>query len=120
MWTLRAVAICGFALTLVGCGSAQDRQTDAAQVLPRDSFPEGSRASFTVDAHCGVEFTVIDGYTWRTKLRDDGNLNPPRGWPQLIAGVLTRPSNDRAVFVSAQIPVKLIFKPAPDAVWSCM
>jgi hypothetical protein len=120
MWTVRAVAICAFALTAPGCGAAHDGRTDTAQVLPRDSFPEGSRASFTVDAHCGVEYTVIDGYTWRTRLRDDGNSNPPRGWPQRIEGVLTRPSHNRAVFVSTQIPVTLVFKPAPDAVWSCM
>jgi hypothetical protein len=103
----------------VGCASSES-STPEAKAAPRDSFPVGSRASFRVNAHCGVEWAVIDGYSWHTKLRDDGNRNPPRTWPQLIDGVLTRPSKDRAVFVSDQIPVRLVFKPAPDAVWSCM
>lgn len=101
------------------CTAPESSRADA-RPAPRDSFPVGSRAPFRVDAHCGVEWAVIDGYSWHTRLRDDGNHNPPRDWPQLIDGVLTRPSTDRAVFVSAQIPVRLVFKPAPDAVWSCM
>jgi hypothetical protein len=109
------------ALAMLGMGCASfDSGSPEAKPAPRDSFPVGSHASFRVNAHCGVEWAVIDGYAWHTKLRDDGNLNPPRDWPQLIDGVLTRPSTNRAVFVSDQIPVKLVFKPAPDAVWSCM
>ena len=112
--TLVAVGMLG-----VGCASS-DSGGPEVQAAPRDSFPVGSRAAFSVDAHCGVEWAVIDGDTWHTRLRDDGNLNPPRGWPQLIDGVLSRPSTNRAVFVSDQIPVRLVFKPAPDAIWSCM
>jgi hypothetical protein len=67
-----------------------------------------------------VEWAVIDGYSWHTRLRDAGDHNPPRNRPQRIDGVLTRPSKNRAVFVSNQIPVRLVFEPAPDAAWSCM
>lgn len=82
-------------------------------------MPVGTRAHFTVFAHCGVQFTTIDGETWRTKLRDDGQGNPPDGWPQQIAGTLSRPSEDRAVFTSDAIPVTLVFRPAPDAKYAC-
>jgi hypothetical protein len=114
-----AAALVALALLGAGCASSDPGRTEV-KAAPRDSFPVGSRASFRVDAHCGVEWAVIDGYSWHTRLRDDGNLNPPDDWPQLIDGVLTRTSPDRAVFVSDQIPVRLVFRAAPDAVWSCM
>lgn len=102
-----------------GCSSSDSKATEP--VSPHDSFPVGSRASFRLISHCGVEFDTIDGYTWRTKPRNDGNGNPPRGWPTLsIQGVLTRPSRNRVVFVSDEIPVTLVFRPAPDVNWSCM
>ena len=86
---------------------------------PMDDFPVGSSAPFAVYAHCGVEFAIIDGTTWRTARRDDGQGNPPKGWPQSIRGTLTRPADDRAVFTSAEIPVRLVFQPAPDAAYTC-
>ena len=118
---LGALALAAVAMTVLngGCASTESHPTEV-RAAPRDVFPVGSRAAFRVDAHCGVEWAVIDGYSWHTELRDDGNHNPPRDWPQLIDGVLTRPSENRAVFVSDQIPVRLVFSPAPDAAWSCM
>jgi hypothetical protein len=90
-------------------------------VSPHESFPVGSRAPFALISHCGVEFDTIDGDTWRTRPRNDGNGNPPRGWPTMsIRGVLTRPTRDRVVFVSDEIPVRLVFRPAPGVDWSCM
>lgn len=114
-----AAAVAACAVLSGGCSSTDSAPT-RARAAPRDAFPVGSRAAFRVNAHCGVEWAVIDGYSWHTSLRDDGNHNPPRGWPQLIDGVLTRPAENRAVFVSDSIPVRLIFRPAPDAIWSCM
>jgi hypothetical protein len=84
-----------------------------------DTFPVGSTAPFALFAHCGVEFTTIDGTLWRTRVRDDGNHNPPPGWPQNIQGTLRRPAEDRAVFVSDEIPDTLVFRPAPHARYSC-
>lgn len=84
-----------------------------------DEFPVGSSAPFAVYAHCGVEFAFIDGTTWRTAPRDDGQGNPPKGWPESIQGTLTRPADDRAVFTASEIPVEFVFKPAPDARFMC-
>jgi hypothetical protein len=74
---------------------------------------------FNLDAHCGVQYASIDGESWETKRRDDGNGNPPEGWPQVIQGRLERVDDETAVFTSAQIPIRLVFHPAPDAVWKC-
>ncbi len=74
---------------------------------------------FNLDAHCGVQYASIDGETWETKRRDDGNGNPPEGWPQNIEGRLERLDDETAVFTSARIPIRLVFHPAPDAVWTC-
>ncbi|MBF4161154.1 hypothetical protein [Nocardioides acrostichi] len=84
-----------------------------------DEFPVGSTAHFAVYAHCGVEFTRIDGATWRTTRRDDGSGNPPKGWPQSIRGTLRRTASDRAVFTSTEIPVRLVFTPASHAQYFC-
>jgi hypothetical protein len=86
---------------------------------PRDDFPVGAVAEFSVYAHCGVEFAGIDGTLWRTERRDDGDGNPPKGWPVLIEGTLTRPSTDQIVFTSTEIPVTLVFRPAPEAHYLC-
>ena len=91
----------------------------AAPRGPRDDFPVGSSAPFAVYAHCGVEFATIDGTMWRTAPRDDGQGNPPKGWPQSIPGTLTRPAVDRAVFAPAEMPVELVFEPAPGAKYYC-
>lgn len=107
------------ALLSAGC-STSESDSPQVKVSARDSMPVGSRSAFTVSAHCGVEFARIDGETWRTKLRADRNGNPPAGWPGLIHGTLTRPSENRAVFVSDAIPEVLVFKPAPNARYICM
>lgn len=109
----------GLALLLAGC-SASESEPSHVQASARDSMPVGSRAAFAVYSHCGVEFARIDGETWRTRLRDDGNGNAPHGWPGLIRGTLTRPSENRAVFVSDAIPEVLVFRPAPKAKYICM
>lgn len=80
---------------------------------------ESRAVPFNLDAHCGVQYASIDGETWETKRRDDGNGNPPEGWPQNIEGHLERLDDETAVFTSAQIPIRLVFHPAPDAVWTC-
>ena len=103
--------------TLGACSS--DDAARRRQPRPADSFPVGSSASFSVYAHCGVQFARIDGETWRTRLRDDGDGNPPDGWPQSISGTLTRPADDRAVFSSDEIPEVLVFHPAPHAMYLC-
>jgi hypothetical protein len=121
MLALRTLALSVAALALVGCGSAHEAGADGRQVSPQYSFPVGSRATFSISAHCGVEFTRIDGITWRTKARDGGApYTAPEGWPQTIWGTLTRPTESRAVFNSDQIPETLVFRPAPHANWSCM
>ena len=75
---------------LNACGSERDAGKPRA-------FP------FNLDAHCGVQ----------TKRRDDGNDNPPEGWPQNIEGRLERLDDETAVFTSAQIPIRLVFHPHP-------
>lgn len=116
-------------LSLSACSSAGDpsgsdgpeaAMSSAGQSRgPTDDFPVGSSATFSVYAHCGVEFATIDGMTWRTAPRDDGQRNPPKGWPESIRGTLTRPAVDRAVFTAAEMLVEFVFTPAPDAKFSC-
>jgi hypothetical protein len=115
-WLVGTMAV--LVLLAVGCSSS-DSTSLGDRVSPHESFPVGSSAFFRLNAHCGVEFETIDGSTWRTKPRDDGQGNPPPGWPQTIPGTLTRPSKDRAVFVSDQIPVRVVFRPAPKATYTC-
>ena len=92
--------------TLSACGNAG---------IAEDS----SLPAFTVDAHCGVQYINIEGVLWETKRRDDGNGNPPKGWPQAIKGRLDRVDKDTAVFTSEKIPERLVFRPAPDATYLC-
>ena len=115
-----ALSACTVDETPAPTSNQQSANLAESSIGPMENFPVGSTAPFRVFAHCGVEFTTIDGITWRTKPRDDGNGNPPEGWPmQVIAGTLTRPTDERAVFRSLEIPVKLVFRPAPDARFSC-
>jgi hypothetical protein len=60
---------------------------------PTQSLPVGSHGHLAVDAHCGFEFTVIDGETWRT---------------------------DEAVFEASNVDLRAVFTPAPDATYTCM
>ena len=61
-----------------------------------DEAPYGSGAvvgrdyDYVLLAHCGVQWTRIDGVWWETDLLDDGSGNPPEGWGNPYdAGVLT-------------------------------
>ncbi len=85
---------------------------------PMDHFPVGATGDFGIYPHCGVEFTYIDGMLWRTKPR--GNGNPP-DWPEgAYKGTLIRPRADLAIYTSPDLPLKrLVFRPAPDAHYSC-
>lgn len=115
-----SLAACTSAGKPSGVDEPKVRESSAAASRgPMDDFPVGSSAPFEVYAHCGVEFTTIDGMLWRTTRRDDGQGNPPKGWPQSIRGTLTRPAVDRAVFEPADIPANLIFEPAPEAEYYC-
>lgn len=82
-------------------------------------LPVGSAALLRVDAHCGFEFAQIDGELWRTRLRDDGNGNPPAGWPQVITGLIERTAERRATFVGEDVQVRAVFRPAPNATYMC-
>lgn len=62
---------------------------------------------------------TINGDSWRTRRRDDGDFGAPDGWPEDIRGTLTRQSETRAVFVSDEIPEVLVFRPAPNALYIC-
>ena len=83
---------------LTACGSERDAGKPRA-------FP------FNLDAHCGVQ----------TKRRDDGNDNPPEGWPQNIEGHVERLDDKTAVFtaprspsVSCSTPHPTRYGPAPE------
>jgi len=119
-----STAVLVAALALSGCSStdpstapahesAASQPSAEAQLKPGKNFPVGSVSPYSVYAHCGVEFVLIDGITWRTKRRGQGN--PPSGWPESISGTLTRPTTDQAFFESPEIPVVLEFRPAPSA-----
>lgn len=94
------------AAAISGCARSGDGETRAW-------------APFVVDAHCGVQYISINGVTWETKRRDDGQGNPPKGWPQAIEGRLKQIDDDTAIFISDRIPVRLVFHPAPEAQWTC-
>jgi len=114
---------CSVLWLAVGCSSADspsDQPTPLLRVVsPDDPFPVGSTGSYILLAHCGVEFAIIDGDTWRTRRRDDGQGNPPAGWPDEVEGRLTRPSDDRAVFESEAIPEVLVFEPTSQPFPGC-
>jgi hypothetical protein len=124
-----AIGLCAVALCLSSC--AQEATTASKPVTTSDddsmratqqamrSLDLGDTTQYNLNAHCGVQFTKIDGLTWRTRLRHDGHHNPPEGWPQLIEGTLERVGEDEAVFRSGEIPETLTFRPAPDAHYTC-
>ena len=85
-----------------------------------ENLSVGERAPLRVYAHCGFEFTEIDGELWKTRLRDDGQGNPPAGWTALVEGTIERTSDARAVFVGTSVRVRAVFRPAPNAKYSCM
>jgi hypothetical protein len=95
-------------------------ETQGQSTSPMGHFPVGATGDFTLYAHCGVQFVTIDGATWRTRLRDDGNGNPPP-WPtDAFQGTITRPRSDRVVYASPSLPMeKLVFRPAPHAHYTC-
>jgi hypothetical protein len=95
-------------------------ETPGQRTSPMDQFPVGATGDFTIFAHCGVQFIQLDGVTWRTRLRDDGNGNAPP-WPSdAFRGNITRPSVDRVFYTSPSLPVdRLVFHPAPHARYIC-
>lgn len=108
----------------VACSSGGDTpspsETQEQRTSPMHQFPVGATGDFTIYAHCGVQYAQIDGVTWRTRLHDDGNGNPPP-WPNdAFQGTITRPSIDRVIYTSPSLPLKkLVFRPAPDARYVC-
>src|SRR5690349_19531674 len=88
----RSLAVITVLTVMAGCSSGP------ATLDAKDSLPLGATAPFSVYTHCGFQFAVIDGETWRTRLRDDGHGNAPRGWPVSVTGNIERISETRAVF----------------------
>ena len=82
-------------------------------------LPVRATAPIRVYAHCGFEFTQIDGKLWRTRLRDDGQGNPPVGWPQVVVGTIERTSEREAMFIGENVRVRAVFRPAPHAEYIC-
>ena len=91
----------------------------AASADAHVDLPVRATAPIRVDAHCGFEFTQIDGKLWRTRLRDDGQGNPPVGWPQVVVGTITRTSEREAMFIGENVHVHAVFRPAPHAEYIC-
>jgi hypothetical protein len=118
---LVTVLLCTGAVACTSEGEPRSPSETGARSAPMYDFPVGATGAFAIYAHCGVEFVQIDGDTWRTRLRDDGNGNAP-AWPQeAFHGTLTRPSANVAVYTSPAMPLKnLVFHPAPDARYICM
>jgi len=124
-----AAGACAVVLCLSGCREASDPgstggpSTDSTSLSSTQrvmkSLDVGATAEYDLYAHCGVQFTKIDGLTWRTRLRDDGNGNPPPGWPQVIHGKVERVAADTVIFSSDEIPDRITFHPAPDATYTC-
>jgi hypothetical protein len=127
-----ALVALALAVAVTGCKSAADtpssekdpaafRTDSAGNPSPFDYFPVGSRGRYVLNVHCGLEFVAIDGMTWRTAPR--GGANAPAGWDDQVRGTLTRPTFARAVFrarvTSKDIPVAIVFKPAPSITAQC-
>lgn len=108
-------------MVLAGCASNDAPRKDAESATgdAHKVLPVGASAAFGVYAHCGFEFTQIDGSLWRTELRDDGQGNPPDGWPEVVEGTIERTAEDLAVFVSASPEIRAAFRPAPGATYIC-
>lgn len=126
---LRGAASLTAVLVLSACASAESSVPTPGpaspalrtgpSLRPAEDLPLASSAPFALFTHCGVELTTIDGATWRTARRDDGQGNPPPGWPGVVRGTLTRAADHRAVFTSDEIPVTLVFRPAPGTTYLC-
>lgn len=127
------VALTLGAAALAGCDSTSDdvssqnpdavRTDVAGNPSPFDYFPVGSTATYFLGVHCGLEFTSIDGMTWRTHSKYVGDTNAPAGWRDTVRGTLTRPTFARAVF-TANVgtnadPVTIQFEPAPGITFTC-
>jgi hypothetical protein len=103
------------AVAVSGCWSAPDGPSNEASI----KLDVGSTAPLLVGSHCGVQYTRIDGETWRTALRDDSGGNAPDGWPIQISGEATRTDARTVVFTSDDIPEALTFHLAPNARYMC-
>ena len=126
-WALRLTLLAG----LTACGTTEPAESPPDRVAtvresptpftgdPHEELPVGAVAPFGVYAHCGFEFTQIDGELWRTRLRHDGHRNPPSGWPEVVEGTVERTSPSRAVFVGGNVDVRAVFRPAPHAEYLC-
>ncbi len=99
---------------LTGCS------TGAEVANPSESLPVGSHGHLTVNAHCGFEFTYIDGELWKTRLVSDGQGNPPLDWPQVVEGTVERTAEDEAVFDASNVDYRAVFTPAADARYTCL
>lgn len=125
--TYQALMAVAVLVVLGGCGSDASRaEVDTPSGASASTAPGalralrvGSTAPLRVYAHCGFEFTEIDGELWRTRLRDDGQGNPPDGWPQVVVGTIERTSANSAVFVGENVRVRAVFRPAPHATYTC-
>ena len=114
---------------LSACSSgsaAEPADTDASNTPSKlksldahEALPVGASGPLTVYAHCGFEFTNIDGELWRTRPRDDGQGNPPAGWTEAVEGTIERTSETRAVFTGSSVRVRAVFRPAPKATYVC-
>ena len=101
-------------------GDTPETTTSAVEsVDAHQSLAVGAEAAFKVYAHCGFEFTEIDGELWKTRLRDDGQGNPPAGWTDVVEGTVERTSQTRAVFIGSSVQVRAVFRPAPGAKYAC-
>lgn len=119
-----ALLIVMSAVALTGCDAANEGETrspgGAASVQEaRESLPVGASSPFSIYTHCGFQFATIDGALRRTRLRDDGNGNPPHGWPGLVTGTIERVSKNRATFTGINVTVRAVFRPAPHAQYFC-
>lgn len=84
-----------------------------------EDLPVGAESPLNVYAHCGFKFTRIDGVLWQTRLRGDGQGNPPAGWPNVVQGTVARVSKTRAIFRGTSVRVRATFRPAPNAKYAC-
>ena len=102
--------------------SADTHGTDTPVVESADAHEHlavGAKAALRVYAHCGFEFTQIDGELWKTRLRDDGQGNPPAGWTDVVEGTVERISETRAIFIGSSVQIRAVFRPAPGAKYAC-
>jgi hypothetical protein len=121
----RSLAVLGLGALLVVAAACDDGATpyvpDAAD-FERPPYARGIEVGrtyeYSLTTHCAIHQTGIDGTGWRASPPlDDGNGNPPAGWPNPRAiGELEILTRNQAVFTLGDLTATFVRDPTVEPV----